>query len=83
MEKYKKLNITDKPIHLGIMDNIIEDVDVKVSDRIIRRVEPHWHDFYEIELILDYGTKTEINGKVYDAGWKHGTYHSLGCAQLL
>ena len=28
MEKYKKLNITDKPIHLGIMDNIIEDVDV-------------------------------------------------------
>lgn len=66
MEKYKKLNITDKPIHLGIMDNIIEDVDVKVSDRIIRRVEPHWHDFYEIELILDYGTKTEINGKVYD-----------------
>lgn len=57
---------TEKLIHLSVVDNLIDNIDVKVSERLIRRVKPHWHDFYEMELILEGDTKTEINGKVYD-----------------
>lgn len=57
---------TEKLIHLSVVDNLIENIYVKVSERLIRRVEPHWHDFYEIELVLKGGTVTEINGQIYD-----------------
>ena len=66
MDSKSHSNITEKLIHLNLADNLIEDLDVKVTKRCIRAVKSHWHDFYEMELILDGDTKTEINGKVYD-----------------
>lgn len=57
--------ITDKLIHLNVSDNLIEDLDVKVTQRQIRAVKPHWHDFYEMELTLSGDTVTEINGFSY------------------
>lgn len=65
MDSRANSNITEKLIHLNLADNLIEDLDVKVTKRYIRAVKSHWHDFYEMEFILSGDTKTEINGKVY------------------
>lgn len=65
MDSRANSNITEKLIHLNLADNLIEDLDVKVTKRYIRAVKSHWHDFYEMELILSGDTKTEINGKIY------------------
>lgn len=48
-----------------IQDNLIEQYKLKVTERNTKSTTPHWHDFYELEIILNGVGTTNINGKEY------------------
>lgn len=51
---------------LQLEENLLENYQMKVSQRTVTGVERHWHEFYEMELYLQGSGTMEINGSSYD-----------------
>lgn len=45
--------------------NLSENQKIKVYERSTKSVPPHWHDFYELELILEGTGSMNINGREF------------------